>query len=75
MVDRTLILLHKKPSYYGETFFDRKINYSINVQIINTPNSQIIDYASEFQGSRHDNHCFQSTRLSKKHTKLLDKDK
>ena len=51
MVDGTLIPLYQKPSHYGETFFDRKNNYSINVQIINTPNRKIIDYASRFQGS------------------------
>ena len=65
MVDGTLIPLYQKPSHYVETFFDRKCNYSINVQIINTPNQMIIDYASGFRGSRHDTHCFASTKLAK----------
>ena len=43
MVDGTWISLYRKPLHYGETFFDRKCNYSINVQIINTPNRKIID--------------------------------
>lgn len=38
MVDGTFIPLFQKPTYFGETFFDRKSNYSLNVQIINTPN-------------------------------------
>ncbi len=38
IVDGTLIPLYQKPSYYGETSFDWKCNYSINIQIINTPN-------------------------------------
>lgn len=48
MVDGTLIPLYEKPSYYEKTFFNRKMNYSISVQIINTPNCQIIDYATGF---------------------------
>lgn len=74
MVNGTLIPLYKKPTHYGETFFDRKMNYSINVQIINTPNRQIIDYAPGFRGSRHDNFCFESTRLAQGHAELLDED-
>ena len=63
MVDGTLVPLYRKPSYYRETFFDQKSNYSINVQIINTPNRKIIDYASRFRGSRHNTHYFTSTKL------------
>lgn len=72
MVDGTLIPLYRKPSHYGETFYDRKSRYSINVQIINTPNRQIIDYASGFRGSRHDTHCFKSTRLGERPADFLD---
>lgn len=72
IVDGTLIPLYWKPSYYGETFFDRKCNYSINVQIINTPNWKIINYASGFWGSRHDTHCFASTKLEKNPSKFFE---
>ena len=61
MVDGALILFYEKLTHYGETFVDRKMNYSINVQIINIPNYQIIDYASSFWESQHDNFCFEST--------------
>lgn len=33
MVDGTLVPLFEKPGYHGETYFDRKSNYSLNVQV------------------------------------------
>jgi hypothetical protein len=33
MVDGTLIPLHAKPGFYGAQFFDRKSQYSLNVQV------------------------------------------
>src|SRR6266446_1212972 len=33
MVDGMLIPLHTKPSHYGNQFFDRKSQYSLNVQV------------------------------------------
>jgi hypothetical protein len=33
MVDGTLIPLHKKPGHFSEHFFDRKSNYSLNLQV------------------------------------------
>lgn len=33
MVDGTLVPLAWKPGYFGEAFFDRKSNYSLNVQV------------------------------------------
>ena len=43
----------------------------MNVQIFNTPNGQIIDYASGFRGAKNDRYCFKSTRLWKDHEQLL----
>jgi hypothetical protein len=34
MVDGTLILLLQKPGHHGEAYFDRKSNYSLNVQVM-----------------------------------------
>ena len=34
MVDGTLIPLHAKPGHFGEQFFDRKSNYSLNLQVM-----------------------------------------
>ncbi len=42
-VDGTTIPIFEKPHYYWKAFYDRKSRYSINAQIINTPNQQIID--------------------------------
>lgn len=33
MVDGTLVPLFQRPHHYGNTFFDRKSNYSMNVQV------------------------------------------
>ena len=33
MIDGTLVPLNSKPHYYGERFFDRKSNYSVNMQV------------------------------------------
>ena len=33
MVDGTLIPLFEKPGFHGEDYFDRKSNYSLNVQV------------------------------------------
>ena len=73
MVDGTTIFLFKKLSYYGDSFYDRKGRYSINIQIINTLNRQIIDYATGFNRSHHDIHCFSYTRLGKNYAQLLSK--
>jgi hypothetical protein len=35
MVDGTLVPLSDKPGYHGEAYFDRKSNYSLNVQVCN----------------------------------------
>lgn len=33
MVDGTLVRLFEKPKWYGESYFDRKSNYSLNIQV------------------------------------------
>ena len=33
MVDGTLVPLFAKPKWYGESYFDRKCNYSLNIQV------------------------------------------
>ncbi len=71
MVDGTTISIFEKPHYFGVSFYDWKVQYSINAPIINTPNRQVIAYATGFNGSRLDTHCFGFTRLSKHHEDLL----
>jgi hypothetical protein len=36
MVDGTLVPLFMRPAHYGNSWFDRKSNYSLNVQVTNT---------------------------------------
>jgi hypothetical protein len=33
LVDGTLVPLAEKPAFHGEAYFDRKLNYSLNVQV------------------------------------------
>lgn len=33
MVDGTLVPLYDRPYWYGESYFDRKCNYSLNIQV------------------------------------------
>ncbi|KDQ48956.1 hypothetical protein JAAARDRAFT_128009 [Jaapia argillacea MUCL 33604] len=61
LVDGTLIPLYDKPFWYGESYFDRKSNYSLNIQIVSLPNLQIIDYGFGFTGSTHDSTAWQKT--------------
>ncbi|KAL0057731.1 hypothetical protein AAF712_015615 [Marasmius tenuissimus] len=48
LVDGTLILLFDRPHWYGESYFDRKCNYSLNVQVVSLPNLQIVDFGYGF---------------------------
>jgi hypothetical protein len=32
-VDGTLVPLDQRPTWYGESYFDRKCNYSLNIQV------------------------------------------
>lgn len=40
-VDGTLVPLAEKPGYHGEAYFDRKSNYSLNVQVSIKPNGPL----------------------------------
>ncbi|THU90018.1 hypothetical protein K435DRAFT_617581, partial [Dendrothele bispora CBS 962.96] len=44
-VDGTLVPLAYRPYWYGESYFDRKSCYSLNIQIISLPNLCIIDFS------------------------------
>lgn len=55
-------------------FLNQKSNYSINVQIINTLNCKIINYASGFWDSQYNTHCFVFTKLRNNSSQYLQKD-
>ncbi|THU94473.1 hypothetical protein K435DRAFT_819994 [Dendrothele bispora CBS 962.96] len=71
MVDGSLIPLYARPYWYGESYFDRKSNYSLNVQVVSLPNLRIIDLGYGFTGSTHDASAWDHTRLKKEHERLL----
>jgi hypothetical protein len=88
MVDGTLVPLFQRPAFFGNTWFDRKSNYSLNVQVrvttcpycvrlnmlqlISTPDLQIIDYGVGLPGSQHDATAWKQTRVPQQHSVLLE---
>ncbi|EIN11626.1 hypothetical protein PUNSTDRAFT_24969, partial [Punctularia strigosozonata HHB-11173 SS5] len=74
MVDGTLIPLYERPAFFGNTWYDRKSNYSMNLQLVSTPDLQIIDYSVGLPGSQHDSTAWAETRIYKEHEKLLNSD-
>jgi hypothetical protein len=78
MVDGTPIVLFQKPGFHGEAYFDRKSNYSLNLQVrlttlfhvylllfgqlVTLPNLRIIDYVIGHCGSAHDSTVFHDSR-------------
>ncbi|KIJ35053.1 hypothetical protein M422DRAFT_80923, partial [Sphaerobolus stellatus SS14] len=63
MVDGTLVPLFAHPGFYGNSWYDQKSNYSLNVQLISTPNLRIIDYGVGLPGSQHDTTAWKETRM------------
>ncbi|KAF8584055.1 hypothetical protein K439DRAFT_1239494, partial [Ramaria rubella] len=75
MVDGTLVPLFAQPGFYGNSWYDRKSNYSLNVQLISTPNLHIIDYGVGLPGSQHDAMAWKGTWILQEHERLLGRDK
>ncbi|CAK5271904.1 unnamed protein product [Mycena citricolor] len=71
-VDGTLIPLDERPTWYRPGHFDWKCNYLLNIQIVNLPNLQVIDYGYGHTGSTHDSLAWQTTRLATQHSTLLE---
>ncbi|KAF7312741.1 DDE Tnp4 domain-containing protein [Mycena indigotica] len=71
MFDRTLVPLSDKPGHHGKAYFDRKSNYSLNVQLINLPNLRIVDYVIGPVGSMHNASAFAESRVSQNRAELL----
>ncbi|KAF8836554.1 hypothetical protein BDN67DRAFT_983861 [Paxillus ammoniavirescens] len=60
--------------YFGNTWYDRKSNYSLNLQIVSTPDLRIINYSVGLPGSQHDSTAFAETQISQEHDVLLADD-
>ncbi|KII82824.1 hypothetical protein PLICRDRAFT_112152 [Plicaturopsis crispa FD-325 SS-3] len=71
MVDGTLVPLFQRPESHGNSFFDRKSNYSLNAQLISTPDLHIIDFGVGMPGSQHDATAWLDTRVPQEHKRLL----
>ncbi|KIJ29464.1 hypothetical protein M422DRAFT_188421 [Sphaerobolus stellatus SS14] len=74
MVDGTLVPLFARPGFYGNSWYDRKSNYSMNVQVISLPNLRIIDYGVGLPGSQHDAAAWKETRIPQAYNELLGPD-
>ncbi|KAG8911346.1 hypothetical protein FRC01_005762 [Tulasnella sp. 417] len=63
--DGTLVHLHQKPGLNGDAYFSRKMQYDLNVQIVNLFTSlRVVDYVTGFCGSAHDSAVFQYSAVS-----------
>ncbi|KAF7290164.1 DDE Tnp4 domain-containing protein [Mycena indigotica] len=71
MVDGTLVPLFARPGHFGNNWFDRKSNYSLNVQLITTPDLRIVDYGIGLPGSQHDATAWKMTRIPNEFVILL----
>ncbi|KDQ16955.1 hypothetical protein BOTBODRAFT_106143 [Botryobasidium botryosum FD-172 SS1] len=74
MVDGTLTPLEYRPHWYGESYYDRKSNYSLNFQIVSLPNLRIIDVGFGHTGSTHDSTAWEDTYFAKNIESLLEED-
>ncbi|KAL3701036.1 hypothetical protein R1sor_019058 [Riccia sorocarpa] len=63
LVDGTLVKLSERPRDDGETLFDRKSNYSMNVQVIYDQNKCVIYFFAGMLGSCHDLTCLRRSSL------------
>ncbi|KAF8590622.1 hypothetical protein K439DRAFT_1329778, partial [Ramaria rubella] len=74
MVNGTLVPLFSRPGFYGNSWYDRKSNYSLNVQLISMPDLRIINYGVGLPGSQHDATVWKGTRIPREHDTLLGRD-
>ncbi|KAF8549256.1 hypothetical protein OG21DRAFT_1556475 [Imleria badia] len=74
LVDGTLIPLYARPGFFGNSWYDCKSNYSLNVQIVSTPDLRIVDYSVGLPGSQHDATAFAETCIYKEREVLLGED-
>ncbi|KAF8835213.1 hypothetical protein BDN67DRAFT_992516 [Paxillus ammoniavirescens] len=67
-----MVLLYSRPGFFGNSWYDRKFNYSLNVQVVLTPDLRIMDYSVGLPGSQHDSTAFMETCIYKEHQVLLE---
>ena len=67
MVDGSTVPIFAQPHHFGNSFFDCKHRYSMNVQIISSPTLDILDYGVSLSGSQHDVTAWQLMQLIEEH--------
>ncbi|KAL3677261.1 hypothetical protein R1sor_027209 [Riccia sorocarpa] len=63
LVDGTLVKLSQRPRDDVETYFDRKSNYSLNVQVLCDQHKRVICFFAGMPGSCHDLTCLRRSGL------------
>ncbi|KAL3691189.1 hypothetical protein R1sor_004840 [Riccia sorocarpa] len=63
LIDGTLLKLSQRPKEDGETYFDRKRNYSLNAQIVCDDKRRILYFFSGMPGSSADSTCLRRSSL------------
>ena len=58
IIDGTIVILDKRPSYYGDSYWCRKQCYSVNVQVVCDHNARITYLVGGWPGSVHDNRAW-----------------
>ncbi|KAJ8090774.1 hypothetical protein PM082_024955 [Marasmius tenuissimus] len=71
MVNGTLVPLYARPAHFGNSWYDRKSNYSMNVQLVSTPDLRIVDYSIGLPGSQHDSTAWSMTDIAQNPRKWL----
>ncbi|KAG2336963.1 hypothetical protein BDR05DRAFT_978651 [Suillus weaverae] len=71
LVDGTLIPLYDRPNWYGESYFNWKCNYSLNIQVVFLLNLHIIDFSYGHTGTIHDSSTWEGTQLKQDHDKYM----
>ncbi|KIJ41811.1 hypothetical protein M422DRAFT_255128 [Sphaerobolus stellatus SS14] len=67
-----LVPLFAGPGFYSNSWYNWKSNYSLNVQLISTPNLQIIDYDVGLPGSQHNTTAWKETQIPHERLTLLE---
>ena len=63
IIDGTLVILDKRPTLYGDSYFCRKQCYAINVQVICDDKGKITYFYGGWPGSTHDNRAWRNCKV------------
>ena len=66
IIDGTLIVLHAKPHFFGDSYWCRKSCYALNIQVICDDKGRITYYYGGWPGSIHDNRAWRNCKVFKK---------